>query len=83
LDALVDRLDRTSFRVNETPQGPEEVEEVELEETSEEEELGEEDQVDATNVMRKVTWLGIFLIRGNHGALTAEPMGMQLKTSQS
>jgi hypothetical protein len=40
----------------------EEVEEVELEETSEEEEPGEEDQVDATTVMRKATWLDIFLI---------------------
>jgi hypothetical protein len=40
----------------------EEVEEVELEETSEEEELGEEDQVDATIVTSKATWLYIFLI---------------------
>jgi hypothetical protein len=34
---------------------------VELEESSEEEELGEEDQVYATIVMKKVTWIGIFL----------------------
>jgi hypothetical protein len=40
MDALTDRLDRTTFRVNETPQGLEEVEEVELEETLEEEEMG-------------------------------------------
>jgi hypothetical protein len=32
-----------------------------MEETSEEEEPGEEDQVDATTVMSKVTWLGIVL----------------------
>jgi hypothetical protein len=61
----------------------EEAEEVGPEETSEEEELGEEDQVDATTVMRKVTWLGIVLNRDDHGALTAEPMDTQLKTSQS
>jgi hypothetical protein len=61
----------------------EEVEEVELEETLEEEELGEEDQVDATIMMRKATWMEIFLTQGGHGALTAEPMGMQLKTAQS
>jgi hypothetical protein len=58
----------------------EEVEEVELEETSEEEETWEEDQVDATNMMSKATWLEIFLTRGGHGALTAEPMGTQLNT---
>jgi hypothetical protein len=40
----------------------EEVEEVELEETSEEEEPGEEDQVDATTVMRKAIWLETVLI---------------------
>jgi hypothetical protein len=40
----------------------EEVEEVELEETSEGEKLRKEDQVDATIVMRKGTWLGIFII---------------------
>jgi hypothetical protein len=59
----------------------EEVEKLDLEETSEGEEPGEEDQVDATIVMRKVTCLGIILIRGGHGALIAEPMGTQLKTA--
>jgi hypothetical protein len=48
----------------------EEVERVELEETSKEEELGEENQVDATTVMSKATWIEIVLIRGNHGYLT-------------
>jgi hypothetical protein len=57
----------------------EEVEEVELEETSEEEESGKEDQVDATTVMRKAAWIKIVLTQGNYGALTAEPMGTQLK----
>jgi hypothetical protein len=61
----------------------EEADEVELEEISKEEELGEEDQVDATTMMRKVTWIGIVLNRYDHGAHTAEPMGTQLKTSQS
>jgi hypothetical protein len=37
------------------------VEEVKSEETSEDEELREEDQVDATTVMSKVTWIGIVL----------------------
>jgi hypothetical protein len=60
----------------------EEVEEVELEETSEVDESGEEDQVYATNVMRKATQLEIFLTQGSHGVLTAEPMGTQLKTAQ-
>jgi hypothetical protein len=40
LDAPADRLDQTTFRVNETPQGQEEVKYVKLKETSEEEELG-------------------------------------------
>jgi hypothetical protein len=40
----------------------EEVKEVELEDTSKGEEPGEEDQVDATIVMRNVTWIGIVLI---------------------
>jgi L-amino acid N-acyltransferase YncA len=62
LDALADRMDRTSFRVNEPLRDREEVEEVELEETSEREELGEEDQVDATIVMRKAKWLEIIII---------------------
>jgi hypothetical protein len=61
----------------------EEVEEVEPEETSEEEELGEEGQEDVITVMRKVTWLEIVLIQGSHGALTAEPMGTQLKTTHN
>ena len=61
----------------------EEVEEVELEETSEEEEPGEEDQVDATMVMSKATWLEIVLTQGGYGVLTTEPMGTQLKTTQS
>jgi hypothetical protein len=61
----------------------EEVEEVELEDTSEEEELGEEDQVDVVTMMSKVTWRGIVLIRGGHGALFAEPMEKKLKTSHS
>jgi hypothetical protein len=66
-----------------THRDQEEVEEVELEETSEEEELGEEDQEDVITVMNKVTWPEIVLIQGDHGALTAEPMDMQLKTVQS
>jgi hypothetical protein len=61
----------------------EEVEEVELEETLEEEELGEEDQVDSTTVMSKATWPKIFLTQGDHGALTTEPMGTQLKTTRN
>jgi hypothetical protein len=61
----------------------EEVEEVEPEETSEEKELGEEGQADVTTVMRKVTWLETVLIQGDHGALTTEPMGTQLKTTQN
>jgi hypothetical protein len=61
----------------------EEVKEVELEETSEEEESGEEDQVDATTVMSKSTWLEIVPTQGSHGALTVEPMGMQLKTAHN
>jgi hypothetical protein len=56
----------------------EEVEEVELEETSKEEEPGEEDKSNVTTLMRKDIWQEIFLIRGDHGALTTEPMGMQL-----
>jgi hypothetical protein len=40
----------------------EEVKEVDLEDTSEEEEPGEEDQVGSTIVMRKATWIDIFLI---------------------
>jgi hypothetical protein len=35
---------------------------VDLEENLEEEEPGEEDQVDATTIMRKATWLEIALI---------------------
>jgi hypothetical protein len=50
---------------------------------SEEEELREEDQEDVTTVMRKDIWLEIVLIRGGHGALTAEPMGMLVKTSKN
>jgi hypothetical protein len=50
---------------------------VELEESPEEEEPGEEDQVDATNIMRKSTWLHIFLIKGGHGSLTTKLMGTQ------
>ena len=61
----------------------EEVEEVELEETWEEEELSEEDQADVITVMRKAIWLETILIQGDHGALTAEPMGTQLKTIQN
>ena len=61
----------------------EEVEEVEPKETLEEEEPGEEDQVVSTTVTSKATWLDIVFIWGGHGALTAEPMGMQLKTSQN
>jgi hypothetical protein len=56
---------------------------VRLEETSEEEELGEEGQVGATTMMSKVAWIGIFLNRYDHGAHIVEPMGMQLKTTQS
>jgi hypothetical protein len=61
----------------------EEVEEVEPEETSEEEELGEEDQEDVITLMSKVTWIETFLIQGGHGALTADPMDTQHKTTQS
>jgi hypothetical protein len=61
----------------------EEVEEVELEETSEEEELGEEGQANVITVMSKATWLETVLIQGGHGALTAEPMGMQLNNSHN
>jgi hypothetical protein len=61
----------------------EEVQEVEPKETLEEEEPGEEDQEDATTVMSKAIWLETVLIRGSHGALTAEPMGTQMKTSQN
>ena len=61
----------------------EEVKEVEPEENLEEEELGEEGQVDVITVMRKAIWLETILIRGDHGALTTEPMGTQLKTSQN
>jgi hypothetical protein len=56
---------------------------VKLEETSEEEETKEENQVYSTNVMGKSTWLDIVLTRGDHGALTIEPMDTQLKTTQS
>jgi hypothetical protein len=56
-------------------------EEVGLEETSKEEELGEEDQLDDTTVMRKVTWKGIVLKQDNYGAHTVEPMDTQLKTT--
>ena len=66
-----------------TRRDQEEVEEVELEETWEEEEPGEEDQVYATTMMRKATLLEIFLTQGDHGFLTLEPMGMQLKIAQS
>jgi hypothetical protein len=55
--------------------------EVELEESSEEEEPEEEDQVDATIVTIKATWLDIVLIQGGLGAFIAEPMGTQLKTA--
>jgi hypothetical protein len=48
----------------------EEVEEVEFEETSREEEPGKEDQVYATCMMSKATWLEIFLTQGGHGYLT-------------
>jgi hypothetical protein len=61
----------------------EQVEEVESEETSEEEEMGEEGQADVITMMRKVTWIETSLIQGNHGALTTEPMGIQLKTAQN
>jgi hypothetical protein len=61
----------------------EEVEDMELEKTSEEEEMREEDQVYPTTTMRKETWLDIVLTQGDHGALTTEPMGTQLKTSQN
>jgi hypothetical protein len=59
----------------------EEVEEVELQETSEEEEPMEEDQVGATTLMRKETWIDIVLIQRGHGTLTVEPMGTQLNTA--
>jgi hypothetical protein len=59
----------------------EEVKEVDSEETSQEEEPGGEDQENTTTVMSKAIWLDNVLIRGNHGALTAELMGTQLKTS--
>ena len=61
----------------------EEVEEVEPEQTLEEEKLGEEDQVDATTMMSKATWLEIVFIRGNHGDLNVELMGTQLNTSHN
>lgn len=61
----------------------EEVEEVESEETLKEEELGEEGQAKVITVTSKVTWLETVLIQGDHGALTAEPMGTQLKTVQN
>jgi hypothetical protein len=61
LDALADRLDRTSFRVNETPQG--------LGRGRGGGDGGdfrggrtrEEDQVDSTTMMIKVTWIGMVL----------------------
>jgi hypothetical protein len=53
-----------------------------MEKTLEEEELGEEVQVDFINVMSKVTWLDTVLIQVGHGALIAEPMGTELKTTQ-
>jgi hypothetical protein len=76
------RLDRTSFRVNETPQGPGRGRGGGAGGDFRGGRTGEEDQVDATTVMSKATWLDIVLTRGGHGALTAEPMGTQLKTAQ-
>jgi hypothetical protein len=45
-----------------------EVEEVELEDISKEEESVEEDQADVITVMKRVIWLEIVLIQGDHGA---------------
>jgi hypothetical protein len=56
---------------------------VDPEETLEEEELGEENQVDVINVMSKAIWIDIFPIRGSHGALTTEPMAMQLNNAHN
>jgi hypothetical protein len=69
--------------VNENPQGPGRGRGSEPEEILEEEELEDEDQADVITAMNKVTWLEIVLIQGDHGALTAEPTDMQLKTAQS
>ena len=60
-----------------------EVEEVELEDILEEEEPAEEDQENVITVMNKVIWIEIFCIQGDHGALTAEPMDTQPKSSLS
>jgi hypothetical protein len=45
--------------------------------------MREEDQVDSTNVINKVTWLGFVLNRDGHVSHTVEPMDMQLKTAHS
>ena len=81
LDALADRLDRTTFRVNETPQGLGRGQGGGVRGDFRGGRIGEEDQVDDTTLMSKAIWLEIVLIRGSHGALTVEPMGMQLKTA--
>jgi hypothetical protein len=84
LDVLVDRLDQTAFRVNETTQGPgKEVEEVGVEVDLEEGGMEEEDQVDATIVMNKETWLETFLTQDDHGVHTTELMFMQPKIAQT
>jgi hypothetical protein len=65
------------------PKDLEEAREVGLEVDSEEEEMEEEGRADVTTAMNKVTWPETSLTQDDHGALTAEIMGMQLKTAQN
>jgi hypothetical protein len=49
----------------------------------EEGELAEEDQEDVITMINKVILIEIVLIQGGHGALTAEPMDTQPKTTRA
>jgi hypothetical protein len=83
MDALPDRLDWTTFRVNENPQDLEEAGEVGMKVDSEEGEMEVYGLSDATNAKNKVIWPDTTLTRDDHGYLTAGIMGTQLNTTQN
>jgi hypothetical protein len=78
LDALADRLDHSSFRIDEAPQGFGGGV-AEVEELSEEAEMVTEDPLTATTVMNRATLQGTTHIRGDHGVHTIETIPMLLR----
>jgi hypothetical protein len=83
LDVLVDRLDQTAFRVNETPQGPRRGPGSGGGGGFRGGRNGGRGPGDVTIVMNKDTWPETILTRDDHGVHTAELMFTQLKISQT